>query len=189
MTDQRLSVVASRREFSTDSSLLAKALAMYKPHCRYVKQATVCGAPDTGTTARCELAITEPGHDDGDVSGHLNSDQFVVCRDQMHFYAVAKSVSEGLMEPFGSWDLDDFWALQRTDLLVAEMHAAFKRPVRSDRFFGEIRITDVRERDGSDGRRPLILVNSETRFWDDHGGHCHGSMRAVVTRPPGTVRR
>lgn len=98
--------------------------------------------------------------------------------------AVARSVREGWTEAVRVLGDRRLLGTSADGLLDREMHATFKRPVRRDRFTGEVQVTKVYRRKGSDGRRPLIWVDSEIRFWDTDGGHCHGTVRAAVPVHP-----
>ncbi len=169
-----------------DSALLAKVLQPYRLNCRYLISATVNaeGEPRDGgrVSAACDFYIPESCYIDD--TGHFNSVEFNICYNQMLYYLVAKSVDAGLMLPFAAWTMGDYWRRQLADFLIADFHSTFKRPIRGHRFRGEIEVVGIAEWEGSDIRRPMTVVDTTCRYWDDHGGRCHGEVKVAVTSPP-----
>lgn len=169
-------------EFGHDEDLLGDVLRVYKPDCRYLLRATVLETEHGLAAGRCEFAIPAPFYIDD--TGHFNAVEFNLCYNQMLYYSVAKCVKEGLMPPFAHWTPDEFMARQLPNFLIVDFRSSFRRGIRSDHFYGEIAFTGVREFAGGGSWRPMIIVESTCRYWDDHGGRCSGAVRVVVTSPP-----
>jgi hypothetical protein len=169
---------AKQTRYDNDPALLTQVLKPYRPHCRYLTSATVTadGEPRDGgrVGAECEFEIPESCYIDD--TGHFNSVEFNICYNQMLYYVVAKSVKDGLMQPFTEWTMDDYWQRQLADFLITDFHSTFKRPMRGGRFFGEIGVVNVLEWEGSDIRQPLVVVHTVCRYWDVQG-QCHVEER------------
>jgi len=130
----------------------------------------------------CEFAIPESCYIDD--TGNFNSVEFNICYNQMLYYAVAKSVREKVLEPFARWTMDDYWARQLADFLITDFRSSFRHAMQGRFFRGRIEIVDVAEWDGSDIRDSLVVVRTVCRYWDDHGGECHGEVKIAITNPP-----
>jgi hypothetical protein len=170
-------------EYAHDADLMAQVLKPYRPHCRYVKSATVTAdAGSDSVAAVCELEIPESCYIDD--TGHFNSVEFNICYNQMLYYTVAKSVKEQIVKPFSDWTMQDFWQRQLADFLITDFRSTFKRQMRGRRFRGEIEIPSALEWEGSDLRPALIVLPTVCRYWDDHGGDSRGEVKIAITNPP-----
>lgn len=166
----------------TDHALLAQVLGVYKPDCRYLKEADTVLAGDA-LAVRARFAIPEPCYIED--TGHFNAVEFIICFNQMMYYAVAEAVNEAMLPPFSGWHLDDFWKRQLADFLIAGLHSRFRRPVSARRFYGEGKFVKLVQR--STGDRPLLLMDTVCRFWDDDGGRCEGEIKAALVGPPPAI--
>ncbi|MFF3919408.1 FcoT family thioesterase [Streptomyces sp. NPDC001852] len=167
----------------TDQPLLDEVLTPYLPHCRYLRSASVSLSPESALPlARCEFTIPESCYIAD--TGHFNSVEFNICYNQMAYYVLAKTVQGRLTAPFDRWDMDDFRQRQLPSILITDFRSRFRRPVNGRRFSGEFSLTGVTERTGADGRRPLILVESACRYWDDAEGRADGTVRLAIVDPP-----
>ncbi|GAA0437779.1 (2E)-enoyl-ACP glycyltransferase [Streptomyces luteireticuli] len=164
---------AAPREFGNDAELLERVLVPYKAHCKYLTSATV-SVKDGRVTARCEFGIPESCYIDD--TGHLNAVEVNISYNQMMYYAVAKSVKEGLLEEFGNWTLEDYWRHQLPDILIARFGGNFRRPINARAFSGEFTFTSV-ERRSPGGSAPMILADTQYRYWDEAGGRCDGEVK------------
>ncbi|MFF6886088.1 FcoT family thioesterase [Streptomyces sp. NPDC012421] len=165
-----------------DRLLLARVLAPYKPHCRYLRHASLepgetDGRPLTGMGA---FTIPEPCYIDD--TGHFNAVEFNICFNQLAYYTLAATIRDRVRGPFGEWTMNDYWARQLPHILILDMHSRFRRAMRGDDFRGEVQLVDVRRKSGRSG--PLLLIDTLGRFWDEHGGRCEGKVRVAVTDPP-----
>ena len=163
----------------TDAPLMADVLQVYKPPCRYLKSADTVLAGESLAVSG-EFAIPAPFYIEN--TGHFNAVEFIICFNQMLYYAVAKAVKEEMLAPFAGWQLDDFWKRQLTDFLIVGQKTRFRRPVSAQRFFGEGRIVKMIQRDV--GLQPLLIMDILCRFWDDEGGRCEGEIKAALVSPP-----
>lgn len=167
-------VVAARR-FASDAAVLERTLRPYLPHCRYLLSAEV----DTGEAplrVRGELAIPASCYIED--TGHFNSVEFNICFNQLGYYAMAKAVREGVVDPYARWSLDDYFDRQLGNILIADLRSSFRRPINARAFSGEVvfeRIID---------RRSIVVNKTRCRFWDDGTGSSEGEVTVVITDPP-----
>ncbi|MEV0901811.1 FcoT family thioesterase [Actinoplanes sp. NPDC049802] len=163
----------------TDTALMDEVLQVYKPPCRYLTAADTLLADGTLGVAS-EFSVPQPFYIEN--TGHFNAVEFVICLNQMMYYAVAKAVKEGMLAPFTEWQPDDFWKRQLTDFLIVGMKTRFRRPVAAQRFHGEGRFVKLVQRDV--GFQPLLIMDVACRFWDDDGGRAEGEIKAALVSPP-----
>ncbi|MGQ4360537.1 (2E)-enoyl-ACP glycyltransferase [Streptomyces sp. SAS_272] len=171
---------APAREFGRDDELLERVLRPYKAHCKYLEAASVSSRSGR-VTARGEFSIPESCYIDD--TGHLNAVEVNISYNQMMYYAIAKSVQEGLLADFASWTLEDFWRHQLPDILIARFGGSFRRPIDARSFFGEIEFLSV-ERRSPGGGNPLIVADTAYRYWDDAGGRCDGDVKIAIVNGP-----
>jgi hypothetical protein len=118
-----------------------------------------------------------------DDTGHFNAVEFNICYNQLIYYLIAKSVKEGLVPALRSWTLDDFWRAQLPDILITEFRSRFKRTMRGKRFFGSVSLADVVRVDQSAWSKPLIVLHTTCRFWDEPGGLSVGKVTIAIQNP------
>jgi hypothetical protein len=169
-----------------EPSLLARVLRVYKPHCRYLKSATVRFKPGPSGSRHpsCagEFEIPESCYIDS--TGHFNSVEFNICYNQLAYYAIAKLIADGSTQVFGDWTLDDFWSRQLPNILIINFRSTFRRAMRGQVFSGELEIVNIAERERSETLPPLIFLDTVCRYWDASGGYCHGEVKAAITNLP-----
>jgi hypothetical protein len=170
---------SSTQDFESDDELLVQVLRPYKQNCKYLKSASV-SSQSGSVTAQCEFSIPESCYIDD--TGHLNAVEVNISYNQMMYYAVAKSVKEGLLEGFASWTLDDYWRHQLPDILIARFGGNFRRPINARSFSGEIEFLSVERR--SPGGNPLIVADTSYRYWDSAGGRCDGEVKLAIVNGP-----
>lgn len=174
-------------ECGNDPALLAQVLRPYKPHCRYLKSASLTWETDfTGdqrASCRCVFEIVDSCYIDS--TGHFNSVEFNICFNQMLYYVLAKLVENGATPAFHGWTMADYWSRQLPSVLIVDFHSTFRRAIRGPSFAGELEIVGIREHEGGHGAQPLIFVDTVCRYWDDDGGYCHGEVKLAVTDLPG----
>jgi hypothetical protein len=167
--------------FATDPDVLTEALRPYRDHVRYVHNAELTVPGDHRlVVSRSDLTIPESCYIDD--TGHFNSVEFNICYNQMMYYAVAKSVKEGLLPAFSTWTLDEFWRRRLSEILITDFSSTFRQAINPREFHGEIEVTKVVERLGSAELTPMIIIYTAARFWDDDGGRCHGTVKLVVVQ-------
>ncbi|MFE2943143.1 FcoT family thioesterase [Streptomyces sp. NPDC059255] len=169
-----------QRTYATDEDLLARVLAPYKAHCKYVRTAAVTSRSGTAS-AQCEFAIPESCYIDD--TGHLNSVEVNICYNQMMYYLAAKSVKEGLLTGFETWTLEDFWKRQLPDILIARFSSNFRRPVNPRSFSGEMEFLSV-SRHTADGSSPFLFAETSFRYRDAGGGRCDGRATLAFVNIP-----
>ncbi|MFT2020435.1 FcoT family thioesterase [Streptomyces sp. 796.1] len=171
---------ARSTQYGCDEPLLNRVLTPYKPHCRYLKAATVTrqGEPRDGgrVSARGEFTIPESCYIDD--TGHFNAVEFNLCFNQLVYYLLAKSVKERAMWPFDAWTLDEYWARQLPDILIVDFRSTFRRAMRGRGFWGEIDVVGVDEREADGGS--IVLVSTLCRYGDGDVPTCHGGVRLAV---------
>ncbi|WP_131735444.1 FcoT family thioesterase [Actinomadura roseirufa] len=159
-------------EHGNDAPLLADVLRCYKPHCRYLGSMTVRGTGDR-LTGRGELSIPESCYIDD--TGHLNAVEVNICYNQMLYYVIAKAVDAKLVPAFAQWTMDDYWAKQLPEILIARMQCSFVRPIDARHFYGEFELLR------STRLRGLLSLETAFRYWDDADGRCDGRVRVAIT--------
>lgn len=164
--------------YDTDGPLLADVMQVYKPNCRYLKSAETL-LVDGNPAVRAEFSIPEPCYIED--TGHFNAAEFFICFNQMMYYAFAKAVKEDMLASAAGWQLGDFWKRQ-LDFVIASVNSRFRREVSARRFFGEGRFVKIIQRVG--GPRPLLIMDTTCRFWDDSDGRCDGEIKAALVGPP-----
>ena len=171
--------------FTNDHELLSEVLRPYaRPKTGYLKSATVEVA---GGLASAEGRFSIPFPCYIDDTGHLNSVEVNICFNQLMYYLIAKCVQEGVVEEFDDWTMEDYWAKQLPDILIARFESQFKRPIDSADFSGEVSFGGFTRTNRS---RPVQIVDMPWRFWDTAGGYAQGEVRMALVDPPGmTVRR
>ena len=131
-------------------------------------------------SARGTFSIPFPCYIDD--TGHLNSVEVNICFNQLMYYLIAKCVQEQALPEFDAWTMQDYWAKQLGDILIARFSSTFKRPIDSSAFIGEVSFADFRQTNRS---RPVQLIDMPWRFWDEAGGHAEGQVRMALVDPPG----
>jgi hypothetical protein len=170
--------------FANDPKLLEGVLRPYeRPQTQYLKSATVSVA-DGLASAEGRFSIPFPCYIDD--TGHLNSVEVNICFNQLMYYLIAKVVQERSLSVFDSWSMDDYWAKQLPDILIARFQSNFKRPIDSADFTGEVSFAEFAETNRS---RPVLKVDMPWKFWDANGGYAEGEVRMALVDPPGMKLR
>lgn len=166
----------SARTVPVDDALLARVLAPYFPSCRYLHSAeAVFDQSGPPALLRGELSIPTSCYIDD--TGHFNSVEFNICYNQLIYTLMAQCVVSRVTAPFAAMSLDEYLRRQLPDVLIHDFASKFKQPMGIGRFFGEVRIDEVRD------RRRFLFVRTTVRFWDDGGGASEGAVSlAIVDR-------
>jgi hypothetical protein len=167
--------------YANDPELLSQVLRPYRAHCQYLKTAVLEVAQNQMPTVAGDLGIGESCYIDD--TGHFNAVEFNICYNQLIYYLIAKSVKERLVPALRSWTLDDFWRAQLPDILITEFRSRFKRTMRGKRFFGSVSLADVVRVDQSAWSKPLIVLHTTCRFWDEPGGLSVGKVTVAIQNP------
>jgi hypothetical protein len=178
IADQDEAVVAT---YANDPELLSQVLRPYRAHCQYLKTAVLEVASNQMPTVAGDLGIGESCYIDD--TGHFNAVEFNICYNQLIYYLIAKSVKERLVPALRNWTLDDFWRAQLPDILITEFRSRFKRTMRGKRFFGSVSLADVVQVDQSAWSKPLIVLHTTCRFWDEPGGLSVGKVTIAIQNP------
>jgi FcoT-like thioesterase domain len=178
IVDQDGAVAAT---YATDRELLSLVLRPYRVHCQYLRTAVLEVAQNQMPTVSGDFEIGESCYIDD--TGHFNAVEFNICYNQLIYYLIAKSVQEGLLPALRSWTLDDFWRSQLPDILITDFSSRFKRKMRGKRFFGSVSLADVVCLEKSAWSKPLIVLHTSCRFWDEPGGLAVGKVTIAITNP------
>jgi hypothetical protein len=175
------------RRFDTDEALLQRVLTPYRAKCtEYLKSVVVVSEGELGEggklSAECTFEIPESCYIDD--TGHFNSVEFNICYNQMAYYLIAKAVQERLTAPFDQWSMEDFWHRQLGDILITDFSSSFRVAMRGRFFRGGMDILDVIAWDANDIRDALVVVKTQCRYYDEHGGDSKGNVTAAITNPP-----
>ncbi len=178
IADQARVVVAT---YATDRELLSLVLRPYRVHCQYLRTAVLEVAPNQMPTVSGDFEIGESCYIDD--TGHFNSVEFNICYNQLIYYLIAKSVQEDLLPALQGWTLDDFWRSQLPDIMITDFSSRFKRKMRGRKFSGSVSLADVVRLDQSAWWKPLIVLHTSCRFWDEPGGLSVGKVTIAITNP------
>ena len=119
---------------------------------------------DCGFEAPCYIAAT----------GHLNAVEYNITYNQMLYAALAVAVQHRLVPELRHWDLDEFFRRQLPDVLIAEYHARFLRPMQSAAYRAWFELADVQV--GARGDR--IWLRTHAGCSDRAGGE--GRIDATI---------
>lgn len=184
MTTSPVELNSGQVNFPNDPELLSNVLRPYaRPRTQYLKSATVA-VSDGSASAEGTFAIPFPCYIDD--TGHLNSVEVNICFNQLMYYLIAKCVQERALPEFDAWTMEDYWAKQLPDILIARFSSTFKRPIDSAAFTGEVSFADFRQTNRS---RPVQVIDMPWRFWDEAGGYAEGEVRMALVEPPGMTLR
>ncbi|ONK10104.1 FcoT family thioesterase [Streptomyces sp. MP131-18] len=168
-------------EFGHDKVLLDSVLAVYKPHCRYLRETsvTVKGDPqDKGGLIRLRGDFRIPESCYIKDTGHFNAVEFNICFNQMIYFIMAKSLKERVLRAFDSWTMEDFWARQLPDMFIVDFSSSFRDAMRGRRFWGELDIVRAVNREGGNGQ--LIIIDTLCRYGETETAACHGKVRLAL---------
>lgn len=126
-----------------------------------------------------DFSIAEPCYIDD--TGHFNAAEFIICYNQLMYYALAAAVRDRLTPDFAHWTLDDYWRRQLPDVLIAHTEIKFSRPVESASFTGEFVINASTERINA---RRILMLDTSIGFTDRGAGRCAGDIRLAIIEPP-----
>jgi hypothetical protein len=167
-----------------DDELRQRVLRPYKPHCRYVLEATLSQAgngmtprasePSTWIRIDTQCTIAEPCYIEA--TGHLNAVEFNITYNQMLYLGLAETVRRRLVPELAHWGLDDFFRAQLPDVLIGDYHARFHRPMLAASFRGWLTIVEVKPRP----QRNLLLLRTRAGCTTDAGGECEGEVTIAL---------
>ena len=179
IAEQDSAVVAT---YPTDRELLPQVLRPYRAkNCQYLRTAVLEAGQDQLPTVSGDFEIGESCYIDD--TGHFNAVEFNICYNQLIYYLIAKSVQERLLPALRDWTLDDFWRAQLPDILITDFSSRFKRTMRGKRFFGSVSLADVERLDESAWWKPMIVLHTSCRFWDEQGGLAVGKVTIAIMNP------
>lgn len=160
-------------------------LAPYKPHCRYLLEASVEAPGEApllahdGTAALVKangrFAIPEPCYIDA--TGHLNAVEVNICYNQLLYVILGQAVAKGLVPELGCLTLEQYKARRLPDVLIYHVDVRFLKVIDSSAFSGELAITRA-----VDSKRSIKL-ETHLCFWDAAGGDAHGNISIAVLKP------
>ncbi len=163
-------------------ALLGRVLAPYKPHCRYLRQASVeYGSGDPLCRIQASFSIRESCYIDD--TGHLNAVEVNICYNQMLYTLYAMGIEHRFILPLARIPLETWLERQLPDVLIHRLDMSFKSPIDPREFRGELSFLDAAE------KRGYILFPSRCAFRDAAGGLATGNVTAVVdSRGRGRVK-
>ncbi|HEV2783515.1 MAG TPA: FcoT family thioesterase [Actinophytocola sp.] len=179
MTGSVLRLVdATASRFPDDPQLLERVLQPYKPHCRYLTSSSMT-VRNGLASARGEFQVdsAESILD----TGKLDAMEFSICYEQLVRYLIAKSIKERAVPALAGWATDDYWVRQLPEMLIVRFNSAFRSPIDSSSFGGEVDLVSFTE---SAVRRPVLLAETTCRFWDGRGGRADGEILLALLDSP-----
>jgi hypothetical protein len=162
--------------------LLGLVLRPYKPHCRYLKRASIAAEGEDRVTARGQFAIPESCYIAS--TGHFNAVEFNICYNQLAYTLMAACIEHKLVRPLAHWSMSEYKERQLPDFLIVSFGSEFRSPMQADRFEGVVTIERVSVRRGS------IFMKTSVRFDDHRGGRSRGEvMFAILNGASGREER
>ncbi|MFT7465379.1 MAG: hypothetical protein ACI9EF_003745 [Pseudohongiellaceae bacterium] len=160
--------------------LLARVQQPYKPHCRYIRSATVRRLDQPGQTqpgdklveARAQFGIAESCYIDE--TGHFNSVEFNLCYNQLIYVLLAQSAKEGLLDALGDMTLDHFYQRMLPDVLIHDFACRFSKPMDRRHFEGLLTVLEAKD------HGHMILLRTHCQFSDSHGGLSLGNVSLAI---------
>lgn len=167
-----------------DEQLRVRVLQPYKPNARYVHRAVLTQAgngssprladPQSWIRVDGECGFVEPCYIAA--TGHFNAVECNITYNQLLYLGIAEFVRQRLVPELQHWSLEDFFRAQLPDVLIAEYHARFRRPMRSIRYDGWLSFVEVQRRTAD---KPLLL-QTRAGFHDPNGGECFVEARIAL---------
>jgi hypothetical protein len=161
--------------------LLTAVLRPYKPHCRYLKRASVSTERPELVSARGQFSIPESCYIAS--TGHFNAVEFNICYNQLAYTLMAACIEHKLVDALSHWSMADYRERQLPDFLIVSFHSEFRSPMNSDRFEGVVQIERVSVRRGS------VFMKTSVRFDDHRGGRSQGEVMFVILNATATAVR
>jgi hypothetical protein len=161
-------------EIGVEPHILARVLAPYKPHCRYLQSASVSHAGAGGAVAAASGAFAIPDSCYIASTGHFNAVEFNICYNQLTYCLLATCIDENVMKPFAGWSLADFSRRQLSSFLIARFFSAFHKPLAGGTFEGRVEINQVAVRRGT------TFMKTTCQFFDDGGGRAEGGATIAI---------
>jgi (3R)-3-[(carboxylmethyl)amino]fatty acid synthase len=151
---------------------LGAVLRPYKPHCRYLKRASIITERPELVAARGVFSIPESCYIAS--TGHFNAVEFNICYNQLAYTLMAACIEHKLVGALSHWDMADYRQRQLPDFLIVSFHSEFRAAMQADRFEGVVQIERVTVRRGS------IFMKTSVRFDDHRGGRAQGEVMFAI---------
>jgi hypothetical protein len=159
-----------------EPDLLARVLTPYKPHCHYLRAATVRYPRADRSVAKAAGTFLIPESCYIASTGHFNAVEFNICYNQLTYCLLAKCIEDKALDVFDGWTLAEFSRRQLSNYLIARFSSAFHKPILAGEFQGEVEIAHVAV------RRGVTFMKTICRFSDEGGGRAEGGATiAIVT--------
>lgn len=155
-------------------STLKIAIAPYKPHCHYLRGATVEKGGNGKGLVRALGAFAIPESCYIVDTAHFNAVEFNICYNQLFYCLVAQSIHRQMLDVLQSWNLSEFSRRQLSDFLIVEFSSTFHRSLNPRNFTGHIAIEKVR------AHQRTIFLKTRCGFEDFLGAACHGEALIAV---------
>jgi len=173
------SLDAAKPEARVGEQLLARVLAPYKPHCRYLQTATVEYPRPSQSIATASGRFVIPDSCYIASTGHFNAVEFNICYNQLTYCLLARCIEDNALECFEGWTPEDFTRRQLSDFLIARFSSAFHKPLTGRTFDGRVEVVKVAF------RREATFMRTICRFEDDHGGGADGGATIAIINSGG----
>lgn len=165
------------RSVEVPDELFRGVLAPYRKACTYLQKAWIDfygppGAEDCAVggdvVARGEFSIPESFYIDD--TGHFNAVEFNLCYNQLAYVYLAFCADQRLIPPMSRVDLAYYKRQQLPGILITKFSSSFHSHMHAARFWGEISLPKVVEKDR------LWLLDTHVRYWDEGRGRSDGDV-------------
>ncbi|WP_108870005.1 FcoT family thioesterase [Aquimarina aquimarini] len=152
--------------YTEDACYLKKAVFEYdKKHSEY-------------PIVKGEFEIKESCYIDD--TGHFNAVEFNICFNQLGYTYLGYCIKEGLipgLEGFSNNDCNDFFEKQLSHFLIANIQSSYKRPINSNKFYGEIGIKSIIR------KANCTFIVIPCNYYDDDEGRSFGEVTLAILHP------
>lgn len=162
-----------------DSELLDRTTLPYRSKgAIYLQSATVTKL-DSGLEVEGNHRIVESAYIDD--TGHFNAAEFIISYNQMVYVGLATAIRDQIIPALAGWSMDDYWERQLPDVLITKMNTRFRSAIDPRDYHARLTISEFEYRNR---RQPVLLFDTEVRFWDGGGGEASGDGQIALKNLP-----
>ena len=155
-------------------STLETVLTPYKPHCRYLRSATVETNGNGASLLKAHGRFSIPESCYIADTGHFNAVEFNICYNQLTYCLLAQAIDNQLLDALRTWSLSEFTRRQLSDFLIVNFSSTFRQPLNARHFEGWVQINKIFVRQRN------IFMKTSCGFDDLSGATSHGGAVIVI---------
>ena len=163
-----------------DSEFLQRILLPYRENTSYLKKAFLEYDEEEQQHPIMKGNFSIPESCYIDDTGHFNAVEFNICFNQIGYTYLGHCVKEGLLpqlEGFAKNNCDVFFEKQLSHILIVNIHSTYRKPINSDKFYGEIGIKNISK------KANCTFIILSCKFSDDGVGKSFGEVTLAILNP------